>query len=173
MTEKPLDSKDRQTIDTSLSGIESTQRIMAYLDDPAIAKLVGTIMSNPESGFAKARANIWGGTVPEKYREVAAEISYLTSSILHARIGGQQTVGEFKRLKPVIGDMQDVDAPTLKAKMRVLHNALAGDFNRELKSLQAVGSEIPSTWREVPLIGSKQETVSPAVQKLNKFLDEN
>ncbi len=172
VTEKPLDKEDRRKTDDTLSGIESAQRIMSYLDDPDVAKLVGNLLSNPEGGLTKAAANIWGGRVPEKYREVAAEISYLTSTILHARIGGQQTVGEYARLKPVIGNMSDVDAPTLKAKMRVLHNAMAADFNRELTSLRGVGSELPPNWKEVPLIGSNAQS-SSAIQRLNKFLDEN
>ncbi len=172
VTEKPLDKEDRRKTDETLSGIESAQRIMSYLDDPDVAKLVGNLLSNPEGGLTKAAANIWGGRVPEKYREVAAEISYLTSTILHARIGGQQTVGEYARLKPVIGNMGDVDAPTLKAKMRVLHNAMAADFNRELASLRGVGSELPPNWKEVPLIGSNAQS-SSAVQRLNKFLNEN
>ncbi len=149
------------------AGIKGIQRVMKYLDDPNTAKLVGSLMTNPGAGIEKTLANVFGKTIPDKYREVAAEIAHVTSGIIHDAIGGAQTPTEYERLKPIIGSMDDPNPATLKAKMRTLHNAMAEDYNTRLEGFDAGQILAPRNWKPFTPLGAtqSQETKTGAPER--------
>jgi hypothetical protein len=147
--------------------VKATKRALTMLNDPTVAKLVGTMLSNPSGSYQTALQKTFGNEkIPDKYIELQATLADLTSDIRHARLGGAQTIHEVKNLQPLLADLGDVDARTVRTKLRVLHDKLADDFNAQLSGHTKRGRDVNPDWSPIPLLRDTKAEAEPEAPAL-------
>lgn len=151
--------------ESHLAGLRAARRVIDMSKDPAVQKLIGNFFSNPEGSITVALHQVFGKDIPPQYTEVAAELAGLTSEILHAKLGANQTVREFKRIQPLIAQLSDPTATDVAIKMRVLHDQMAEEFNNRLRGYRKRKYDYNPEWEEQPILRDKvAETSDPSAQ---------
>jgi hypothetical protein len=135
----PGERKTFADLKGSAAGIDT---LLAKLDNPEVARVVGTWLSAPEEKFARVVGD-YLATVSPAQRKFLATLAREVSEIRHQLAGASQTVTELKGLQPFLPSPDDVDATSLRAKLEALKEGILRSHDAYRDQLDQAGIRVP------------------------------
>lgn len=125
------------------AGVAGVDRLLGMLDNPEVAKMVGTFFTEPEASVNR-RLGQWLSTLTPEQRKFGATLASEIMEIRHRLIGAGQTGIEINALAPMMPGPDDTDPATLRAKLEALREGMLRRHDASRDDLEGMGFRVPA-----------------------------
>jgi Transglycosylase SLT domain len=143
MPKKDPSAGERDAMTHLRASVAGVDRLMQALDKPEIARMVGTLFTEPEASANRLLGN-WLATLSPEQRAFAATIAGEVMEIRNRLIGAGQTGIEVNALAPMMPSPADTDVATLRAKLTALREGMLRRHDAKREDLEGMGFRVPA-----------------------------
>ncbi|HKB41411.1 MAG TPA: transglycosylase SLT domain-containing protein, partial [Gemmataceae bacterium] len=143
MPKEDPSAPERQAFSDMRASVAGIDRLMAALDKPEIARMVGTLWSEPEASVTR-KLGAYLATLSPEQRQFAATLAGEVMEIRHRLAGANQTPSETAAMAPMLPTPDDTDPATLRAKLTALREAMMRRHDAKREDLEGMGFRVPA-----------------------------